>query len=186
ISEKSGKHFTCQPSLFKGTRCTLYRNNGDGTFTDVSKEAGVDDPGGKALGVVALDFDDDGRTDIFVANDGEPNFFFRNLGNGRFESLGALSGCAVNIAGERQAYMGVDADDLDGDGRPDLFVTAFSRETDTLFHNAGRCQFVDVTHGSGVGPPSWWPLGFGTCFLDADRDGYLDIVVANGHVSAHV
>jgi enediyne biosynthesis protein E4 len=186
ISAKSGKRYTCQPNLFEGTRSTLYRNNGDGTFTDVTKEAGVDDPGGKALGVVALDFDDDGLTDIFVANDGEPNFFFRNLGNGRFASLGPLSGCAVNFAGERQAYMGVDADDLDGDGRPDLFVTAFSRETNTFFRNEGGCHFLDVTRGSGLGPPSWYMLGFGTLFLDVDRDGSLDIVVVNGHVARYV
>jgi hypothetical protein len=186
ISKKSGKRFTCQPSLFQSTRCTLYRNNGDGTFTDVTKEAGVDDPGGKALGVVALDFDDDGHTDLFVANDGEPNFFFRNLGNGRFASLGSLSGCAVNIAGERQAYMGVDADDLDGDGRPDLFVTAFSRETNTFFRNEGDCHFLDVTRGSGLGPPSWFMLGFGALFFDVDRDGSLDIVAVNGHVARYV
>ena len=186
VSAKSGKRYTCQPTLFEGTRCTLYRNNGDGTFTDVTTEAGVDDRGGKALGVVALDFDDTGRTDIFVANDGEPNFFFRNMGNGRFSSLGPLSGCALNAAGDRQAYMGVDADDLDGDGRPDLFVTAFSRETNTFFRNEGGCHFLDVTRGSGLGPPSWFMLAFGTLFLDVDRDGSLDIVVVNGHVARYV
>src|SRR5262249_6809309 len=138
------------------------------------------------LGVVALDLDGDGLIDIFVANDSVPNFLFRNLGNGRFEPMGPSSGCTVNLAGNPQAYMGADADDLDGDGRPDLFCTAFARETNTLFRNEGRCQFLDVTRGSGLGPPSWWPLGFGTSFLDVDRDGTLDIVVANGHVSRNV
>src|SRR5205823_4684291 len=137
-------------------------------------------------GVVALDLDDDGLIDIFVANDNVPNFLFRNRGRGRFESIGPASGCAVNFASNPQAYMGVDADDLDGDGRPDLFVTAFTRETNTFFRNLGRCQFLDTTHGSGLGPPSWHWVGFGSCFLDVDRDGGPDIVVANGHISAHV
>jgi hypothetical protein len=185
-TDKRGKFDSCPPSVFKRTRCILYRNNGNLTFTDVSKEAGVDQPNAKALGVVALDLDGDGLVDIFVANDSVPNFLFRNLGNGRFESLGPSSGCAVNLQGNPQAYMGVDADDLDGDGLPDLFSTAFARETNTFFRNEGRCQFLDVTRGSGLGPPSWWKLGFGTCFLDVVRDGSLSIAVANGHVSRNV
>lgn len=189
-TDKGGKWDSCPPSAFKGTRCVLYRNNGDLTFTDTSKEAGIDLPNAKALGVVALDLDGDGLVDIFVANDSVPNFLFHNLGNGRLESLGPSCGCTVNLAGNPQAYMGVDADDLDGDGLPDLFSTAFSRETNTFFRNEsrrpGQCQFLDVTQGSGLGPPSWWKLAFGTCFLDVDRDGSLDIVVANGHVSRNV
>jgi hypothetical protein len=185
-SSRSGHRFSCQPSRFAPTRCLLYRNNGDGTFTDVSKQAGIDDPGAKALGVVALDLDADGKIDLFVANDGMPNFLFRNLGKGHFESLGPTSGCAVNLAGGRQAYMGVDADDLTGNGRPDLFVTAFSQETNSLFRNEGGGHFLDVTQGSGLGPPSWYMLAFGTCLLDADRDGRLDIAVVNGHVSRYI
>jgi hypothetical protein len=184
--DKQGKRDACAPLAFQGTSCILYRNNGNLTFTDVSHEAGIDEPTAKALGVVALDLDDDGLIDIFVANDSVPNFFFHNLGGGRFESIGLISGCAVNLAGRPQAYMGVDADDLDGDGLPDLFSTAFARETNTFFRNRGHCHFLDMTHGSGLGPPSWWPLGFGTCFLDAARSGGLDIVVANGHVSRNV
>jgi hypothetical protein len=172
--------------VFEPTRCILYRNNGNLTFTDASREAGIDLPQAKALGVVALDLDDDGLIDLFVANDLQPNFLFKNLGNGRFRSVGITSGCAVNLAGFPQAYMGVDADDLDGDGLPDLFSTAFARETSTFFRNVGKCLFLDVTHGSGLGPPSWHRLKWGTCFLDLDHDGSLDIVVANGHVSAHV
>jgi enediyne biosynthesis protein E4 len=176
----------CSPHEFKASASSLYRNRGDGTFSDVSREAGVDRPDGKALGVVALDLDDDARTDIFVANDEMPNFFFRNLGGGRFASQGVIGGCAVNSAGNTQAYMGVDADDLDGDGLPDLYATAYARETDTLFLNVGNGQFLDATQGSGLGPPSWYGLGFGTCFLDADADGFLDIFVANGHVDSGV
>src|SRR5205807_6714609 len=124
VSTRSGRRFSYPPNLFKSTRCLLYRNNRNGTFTDVSHEAGIDDGNAKALGVVALDLDDDGRTDLFVANDGVPNFLFRNRGDGRFESLGPLCGCAVNLIGLPQAYMGVDADDLTGHDRPDLFATA--------------------------------------------------------------
>jgi hypothetical protein len=164
----------------------LYRNTGGGTFADVSREAGIDIPAAKALGVVTLDLDDDGRTDVFVANDGMRNFLFLNRGGGRFEECALVNGCAVNIAGNTQAYMGVDADDLDGDGRPDLFSTAFARETNTFFRNLGGGRFLDSTHGSGLGPPSWHRLGFGACFLDADLDGALDVAVANGHVSANV
>jgi hypothetical protein len=184
--DRKNQRDACAPTAFKPTRCLLYRNNGDSTFTDVSQEAGIDDPNAKALGVVALDLDGDGLIDLFVANDGMPNFLFHNLGQGKFESIGLVSGCAVNLAGQPQAYMGVDGDDLDGDGLPDLYSTAFSRESNTFFHNRGRCQFLDMTQGSGLGPPSWHLLGFGTCFLDVDRDGRLDIAVANGHVSAHV
>jgi hypothetical protein len=183
----AGSHrLSCPPSLFAATRCLLYRNNGNGTFTEVSHEAGVDLPQAKALGVVALDLDGDGHTDLFVANDGVPNFLFRNTGRGRFEALGPECGCSVNLQGQPQAYMGVDADDLHGEGRPDLFATAFAFETNTLFRNEGRCQFLDATHRSGLGPPSWFMLGFGTAFFDADGDGSLDIVVANGHVSRHI
>jgi hypothetical protein len=177
---------SCPPSRFAATRCLLYRNNGNGTFTDVSHEAGIDLPAAKALGVVALDLDGDGLIDLFVSNDGVPNFLFRNTGRGRFQALGPECGCTVNLQGIPQAYMGVDADDLHGDGRPDLFTTAFSFETNTLFRNEGNCQFLDVTHRSGLGPPSWFFLGFGTAFLDVDRDGSPDIVVANGHVSRHI
>ena len=176
----------CSPHEFKPSACSLFRNRGDGTFADVSHEAGVDAPEAKALGVVTLDLDDDGRTDIFVANDEMPNFFFRNLGGGRFESQGIIGGCALNSSGSTQAYMGVDADDLDGDGRPELYATAYARETDTLFRNEGGGQFQDATQWSGIGAPSWYGLGFGTCFLDPDADGALDIFVANGHVDANV
>ena len=176
----------CSPHEFKASACSLYKNQGNGTFADVSHEAGVDQPEAKALGVVALDLDDDGRTDLFVANDEMPNFLFRNLGNGRFESQGLIGGCAVNASGSTQAYMGVDADDLDADGLPDLYATAYARETDTLFRNEGGGQFLDVTQWSGLGGPSWYGLGFGTCFLDPDADGFLDIFVANGHVDSEV
>jgi hypothetical protein len=176
----------CPAGVFGPTRCLLYHNQGDGTFRDVSRETGIDVPTAKALGVVALDLDGDGKTDLFVANDGVPNFFFRNLGNARFELQGPRCGCTVNLAGLPQGYRGVEADDLTGDGLPDLFVTAFARETNTLFRNEGKGQFLDITHVTGLGPPSWYQVGFGTCMLDVDRDGSLDLFVSNGHVARHV
>ncbi|QJX00834.1 CRTAC1 family protein [Frigoriglobus tundricola] len=176
----------CSPIRFAGTKCVLYRNHGNGAFRDVTKEAGVDQPNAKALGVAALDLDDDGRVDIFVANDGVPNFLFRNLGGGKFEQLGPACGCIVSGVGNPQAYMGVAAGDFHGEGRPDLFSTTFAGESKSLFRNRGRCQFLDVTTGSGLGPPTWSRLGFGTCALDIDRDGSLDLVIANGHVMAHI
>ncbi|WP_020470895.1 FG-GAP-like repeat-containing protein [Zavarzinella formosa] len=182
----TGRRAACPPLRFSGTTCVLYRNLGDGRFVDVTAQANVDQPNAKALGVVALDLDDDGLPDLFVANDGAPNFLFRNLGGGKFERRGPSSGCAVNGSGNPQAYMGTVAADLDGDGRPDLFATAFAREANSFFRNLGGCRFLDATAGSGLGPPSWHRLGFGTVAIDVDRDGSLDLVVANGHVMAHI
>src|SRR5438132_3572304 len=181
----------CPPSRFEPTSCMLYRNNGDGTFTDVSREAGITQVAGKALGVVALNLNDENDrilTDIFVANDTENNFLFRNLGNGKFEEIAVISGCAVSSAGNKQAYMGVDADPLTDSGRPDIFSTTFQHETSSFFRNEGRFLFLDVAAqmGTGLGPPSWNRLKIGTCLLDVDHDGSLDIVVANGHVMRHV
>ena len=176
----------CSPTRFAGTKCVLYRNLGGCKFADVTKEAGVDQPNAKGLGVVALDLDDDGLVDIFVANDGVPNFLFRNLGGGKFEQKGPACGCIVNGLGNPQAYMGVVAGDFHGGGRPDLFSTTFAGESKSLFRNLGGCRFLDVTAGSGLGPPTWHRLGFGTCALDIDRDGSLDLVIANGHVMAHI
>jgi hypothetical protein len=181
------KHRTsCSPLLFEGTRCILYRNAGGVRFTDVSAEANVNQSNAKALGVATLDLDDDGLVDIFVANDGVPNFLFRNTGGGKFEHKGPACGCTVNGMGNPQADMGVAAGDFDGDGRPDLFTTTFANESKTLFRNRGKCQFFDVTAGSGIGPATWPRLGFGTCAPDLDRDGSLDLVIANGHVTARI
>lgn len=176
----------CPPHRFDGTKCILYRNVGGENFIDVTKEAGVDQSNAKGLGVVSLDLDDDGLIDLFVANDGVPNFLFRNLGGGKFEQKGPASGCIVNGMGNPQAYMGVVAADFDGDGRPDLFSTTFAGESKSLFRNRGNCQFLDVTTGSGLGPATWHRLGFGTSALDIDRDGSLDLAIANGHVMAHI
>jgi hypothetical protein len=174
---------TAQSANSPATHCLLYRNNGNGTFTDVSQEAGITESWGKALGVVALDLDDDGQTDIFVTTERTGNLLFHNLGNGRFQSMGPSCGCMVNAAATAQSYRGVDADDLVGAGRPDLFATSSFQETKPIWRNEGKCRFLDVGRLTGLGPPTWYQSGFGTCLLDVDRDGSLDIFVANGHVS---
>ena len=160
----------------------LFRNDG-GRFIDVTAEAGIVDRDGRGLGVVAVDVDDDGRVDLFVANDLSANYLLRNRGGFRFEEQGLGSGVACNALGGYQAGMGVAAGDLDGDGRPDLAVTNFFNESTTLFHNLGDGQFADHTTAVGLAAPSRYRLGFGIAFLDADNDGRLDLMTANGHVN---
>jgi len=172
----------CHPNAYNGQPDALYRNNGDGSFTDISREAGIANPAGKGLGIVFTDYNDDGWVDIYVANDSVPNFLFRNRGNGTFEEVGLWSGVAVNGAGRAQAGMGTDAGDVDGDGRLDLFVTNLDMETNTLYRNLGAGLFTDVTEEAGLGETSLRYVGFGTALFDYDNDGDLDILVANGHI----
>ena len=176
----------CHPKHFKGAPDTLYRNNGDGTFTDVTKAANVRDPGGiflgKGLGVVAADVDADGNPDLYVANDDTPNYLFYNKGDGTFAEIAILTGSAYSADGIAQAGMGVDAGDYNRDGFFDLFVTNFSYETNTLYRNNGDGTFTDVSYKAQLGEESYLSLGFGTGFFDADNDGHLDIFVANGHI----
>ena len=179
IIEATRSH--CAPLEYGGVPDVLYHNNGDGTFADVSVAAGIDDPSGKGLGVVALDYDGDGDQDLFVANDGTPNFLYQNLGDGTFENAALKKGVAYNGVGESEAGMGVDFGDYDNDSDFDLFVANFSYETNTLYRNEG-VFFKDVTAAAGLADPSHRFLGFGTNFLDYDNDGDLDLYVANGHV----
>lgn len=176
----------CHPKNFEGAPDSLYRNNGDGTFTDVTEAANVRDPGGmflgKGLGVVAADFDADGNPDLYIANDDTPNYLFYNRGDGTFAEIAILTGCAYSADGIAQAGMGVDAGDYNGDGFLDLFVTNFSYETNTLYRNNGDGTFTDVSYKAQLGEESYLSLGFGTGFFDADNDGHLDIFVANGHI----
>src|SRR5439155_3109515 len=153
-----------------------------GRFTDVTAQAGIVDRDGRGLGVVAADLDDDGRIDLFVANDMTANFLFRNLGNMRFEEIGHPAGVACNAEGGYQAGMGVACGDLDGDGRPDLAVTNFFGESTTFYRNLGRTMFADATAAVGLKAPSRFLLGFGITFLDVDNDGCLDLATANGHI----
>jgi hypothetical protein len=173
----------CPPGAFAAEPDALYRNNGDGTFTDASRAAGIDSPAGNGLGLAIADLDDDGRLDIFVANDRTPNLLFRNLGGLKFAEVGLAWGVALNESGLLRAGMGVAAGDADGDGRIDLLVTNFYEEGSTLYRNAAPGQFQVATSRAGLLVPSRDRLGFGTAFLDADNDGHLDLFVANGHIN---
>jgi len=173
----------CPPTAFMPEPDALYRNHGDGTFTDVSREAGITNPAGNGLGIAIADWDDDGRLDIFVANDQTPNSLFRNLGNLRFEDVAKPWGLAYNESGELRAGMGVAVGDYDEDGRIDLLVTNFYEESSTLYRNAAPGRFVIETSRARLMSPSRSKLGFGTGFLDYDNDGRLDLFVANGHIN---
>ena len=175
----------CHPAMFDGVADRLYRNNGDKTFTDISKQAGIANPAGKGLGVTFCDFDRDGKTDIYVANDTVRNFLYRNNGDGTFVDVAYGAGVGYDAAGKPQAGMGTDCADVDGDGLPDIFVTNYSEELNTLYQNRGQGVFEDVTVAAGLGS-GFLPLGFGTAMYDADNDGDLDIHVTNGHVIDNV
>ncbi len=172
----------CGPKDLPGESDALYRNNGDGTFTDVTTAAGIVDPGHYGFAVIFSDLNDDGWPDIFVANDSVSNFLFRNNRNGTFSEIGLPSGLALSGDGKAQASMGADVADYDGDGRLDVFVTNFSQDYNTLYHNSAEGFFSDVSYQAGLAMPSLPYLGWGTGFADFDNDGLLDIFVANGHV----
>jgi enediyne biosynthesis protein E4 len=179
---EAGRRDYCDPSLFSGEQDRFYRNRGDGTFEDATVKAGLGGATGRGLGVVITDLDGDRRPDVYVANDLDPNFLFRNRGDGTFEDVSLISGTAVNRAGKAEASMGIAVGDFDGDFIPDLTVTNFDAETNTLYRNLGDLQFEDVSAASGFGPPSYNLLGFGIVALDLDRDRDLDFFIANGHV----
>jgi hypothetical protein len=170
----------CGPQHFSGTRSYLFRNDGNGTFTDVSEAAGIE-PDGKALGVVILDTDGDGKADIFVGNDEVLNHQYRNLGGGKFQSVGLRSGTGATHRGRPMGSMGIEAGDLTGGGRPDLFVTTYIHEGTVLFRNLGKGLFTDVSPSAGMFAASWHKVGWGTALFDPDDDGDLDLFVANGH-----
>jgi hypothetical protein len=177
----------CGPRGLKGSPDNLYHNNRDGTFSDVSKQAGVDDPK-NFFGLTALwsDFNDDGRLDLFVANDGEPNYLYRNDGNGRFTEVAYDAGVAVNLDGSEQANMGVALGDYEHKGRFSLAITHFSEEYAALFRNDGGLSFTDVSDKAGIARPSNPYVGWGDAFLDVDNDGWLDFIMVNGHVYPQV
>jgi hypothetical protein len=182
---KEGYRMYCNPTTFDGVADRLFRNNGDGTFSDVSREAGIANPAGKGLGVVFCDYDRDGANDIYVANDMVRNFLYRNNGNGTFTDVAYAAGVGFDLNGKAQAGMGVDCADINGDRLPDIFVTNFSDELNTLYQNLGNGLFEDVTTKIGLGS-GYEPLGFGTRLFDFDNDGDIDIYVTNGHVADNV
>ncbi|MBM3773750.1 MAG: CRTAC1 family protein [Acidobacteria bacterium] len=187
---KPGFRMYCHPQNYEGLPAALYRNNGDGTFRDVSEQAGLHAAKGKGLGVVAADFDNDGWTDLFLANDSVRNLLFRNRGRGpsgpAFEDVTLASGAGYSEDGAAEAGMGVDAADYDGDGLLDLFVTHLDFELNRLYRNRGGMRFSDVTMASGLGRTAVLYSGFGTRFADYDNDGWKDLVVVNGHVLDNV
>jgi hypothetical protein len=173
----------CGPRGLPGAGDTLYHSNGDGTFTDVSKKAGVSDPNNYyGMGVICSDFDEDGLVDIFVANDSTPNYLYHNNGDGTFKEIGFTSATAVNENGSEQGSMGVTVADYDHDGKLDLFVTNFADEYNTLYRNGGRNSFADVSYAAKLAAVSLVYVGWGTKFFDYDNDGWVDLFVANGHV----
>lgn len=177
-----GRRIYSNPQVYAGVPDTLYRSNGDGTFTDVTRQTGVYNKTGKGLGVTCGDYDNDGRIDIYVANDTTPNFLYRNSGDGRFVDIGPFVGAAYNEHGVAEGGMGVDFGDYNNDGSLDIFVTNFSNETNTLYHNTADGALVDFTNIAGLGEVSFLKLAFGTKFFDANNDGALDLFVANGHL----
>ena len=172
----------CHPNVYNGLPNVLYRNNGDGTFTDIIRKAGLYTTAGKGMGVVFGDYNNDGWIDIYVANDSVPNFLYRNRGHGTFEEVGMWAGVAVGADGQSRAGMGTDMGDYDNDGLLDIIVTNLDMQTHNLYHNMGQGMFSDVTFESGVGEASMPFVGFGVTFFDYDNDGKLDVVVANGNV----
>jgi hypothetical protein len=172
----------CHPDAYEGLPDILYHNNGDGTFTDVSRKAGLTERWGKGLGAVFSDLDDDGDLDLFVAKDSVPNALYRNNGDGTFTDITLDSGTGYSEDGKPEAGMGTDAGDYDGDGRFDLFVAHLSGEVNELYRNLGGLRFEVATYPAGIADVGVLWVGFGANFFDYDNDGDLDIYVANGHI----
>lgn len=173
----------CTPESYKGQSPTLYHNNGDGTFENVTKKAGVYDPAAKTLGLALIDYDNDGLIDVFAANDTQPNRLYRNKGDGTFTDVAVPAGIAFNEAGVARAGMGTDAADYDGSGRQSLIIGNFSNEMMALYSNEGNGLFIDEAPTSTIGKASLLRLTFSCFFFDFDLDGLPDIFAANGHVA---
>ena len=180
--EGPGMRSYCHPNVYHPVPPTLYHNNGDGTFTDVSKQSGIGAKPGNGLGIVTFDFDGDGWQDVFISNDAMSNFLFRNKHDGTFEEDGYFQGVAVSGDGQAEAGMGVDAADLTGSGRMDLLVTHLDMQLARLYRNMGENGFEDVTAPSKVGYATYHLSGFGARLADFDNDGARDIFIANGNV----
>jgi len=181
--DKAGRLDYCGPKGFAGVPDRLYHNNGNGTFTDVSISSGIGKVAGKGLGVFVFDFNRDSYPDIYVANDGEPNFLWINQHDGTFQDQAGALGAAVNAAGQPEASMGVTGGDADGDGDFDLFMTHLRDEKNTFYRNYGTTGFQDESWAVGLAGISLPFTGFGTGFFDYDNDGDLDLAVVNGRVT---
>ena len=170
------------PLDFDPDLSVLYRNNGDGSFTDISEESGVGRHAGKGMGLVSADFDNDGDSDIFVCNDVMANFYWRNDGTGKFEEVATLTGVAYDFWGKANGSMGADCGDYDNDGWLDIFMTDYQAEMPALYRNLGEGLFEDVALKSGVAQACTPHVNWGNCFLDVDNDGDRDLYVGNGHL----
>ncbi len=178
---KLGRHYYCIPRVFKGTHSFLLHNNGDGTFTDVTKDTAIERALGKALGVVATDINNDGLMDLFVANDTVQNFLFVNRGNGNWEELALAAEVGFSENGQVRSGMGVDAADVNNDGWQDLFVANVDQEMFSLYTNNHNESFSDSAHKNGVAQATRLLSGWGLKFFDYDNDGAIDLILANGH-----
>jgi hypothetical protein len=176
----------CTPERYPGTPSHLYRNLGGGKFEDVTKKAGVENGNQKALGVAPYDFDGDGHVDLLVANDTAPNNLYRNKGDGTFEDVGVEAGVAVDEGGRSRGAMGAAWGDTKNGKGATLAIGNFSNELKSLYWTESGSVFLDESPRSGVGPSSLLALTFGVCFFDADLDGRLDLLLANGHVEPTV
>ncbi|MBV8811092.1 MAG: CRTAC1 family protein [Acidobacteriaceae bacterium] len=181
--EYSGVRTYCEQRGYEGMSLTLYRNNRNGTFSDVSHESGLDQLVGRALGVVAIDVNGDGWQDLFISRDGSSNLLLINQRNGTFVDLALEAEVAYDSAGNAKAGMGIDAGDCDGDGYPDFVVTNFNNEFDSLFLNSGRFPFTDASRTSRLAAASRFDVGWGVRFIDYDNDGRLDLLIVNGHIN---
>ena len=177
----TGERFYCIPTIYTPMPCWLFHNDGDGTFTDVSRESGIARPLAKAWGAVAADINNDGRMDLYVTNDTVPNFLFANRGAGKFEEIGLLAGVGVSAFGKPRSGMGVDAGDYDQDGWIDLFEANVDHEMYSLYHNDKHEAFSDEALPTGIGEATRLMSGWGLRFFDYDNDGNLDLLLCNGH-----
>ena len=180
--KEKGIRAYCEPDNFPAQSDTLFRNNGDGTFTDVTKSAGIYNTTGKGLGVVWGDYNNDGAPDIYVANDSTENFFYHNNGDGTFEEVGFMVGVALSEDGAAENGMGTAFGDWNNDGWLDLTVTNYAQQTNTLYHNDADGFFTDATATTKTAQLTYPYLGWATAFIDYDNDGYQDLFVANGHL----
>ena len=177
---REGYRSFCHPDVFSPIPMLVYHNNGNGTFTEEAQKLGLDKPA-KALGIAIGDFDNDGHTDIFVANDSMVEFLFHNKGDGTFEEVGLQAGTAVDSEGRTFAGMGIDAADYNNDGLPDLIIDDLANQKYALYQNAGDGSFTYATYAAGVGRMTQLHSGWGVRFLDYDNDGWKDVLIAQGH-----
>ena len=182
-----GKHKSyCTPEAYRGSTCWLFRNRGNGTFEDVTAKSGIFDASSKSLGVALIDYDRDGWPDMVVANDTQPNKLYRNARNGTFEEIAVRAGLAFSEDGKARAGMGIDVADFENSGVSGIAITNFDNEMMALYRGGSSGNYSDIALKAGVGQLSRSSLGFGCVFFDADLDGRIDLVAANGHIDATV